>query len=75
MTPKGVKSIVCYLDDCLIAAQTYDECIHTLNVLLHLVHQLGFHINYNKVEGPSQNLGFPGVVLDSINMTLSIPRM
>ena len=35
--------------------------------------QLGFHINYNKVEGPSQNLTFLGVGLDSMTMTLSIP--
>lgn len=68
---KGYKT-VCYLDDFLIVAQTYDECIHTLNDLIHLLRQLGFHINYNKVEGPSQNLTFPGVELDSMNMTLSI---
>ena len=73
MAQKGYKTIVCYLDDFLIVAQTYDECIHTLNVLIHLLRQLGFHLNYNKVEGPSQNLTFLGVVLDSINMTLSIP--
>ena len=73
MAKKGYKTIVCYLDDFLIVAQTYDECIHTLNVLIHLLRQLGFHINYNKVEGPSQNLTFLGVELDSMNMTLSIP--
>ena len=74
MAHKGYKTIVCYLDDFLIVAQTYDECIHTLNVLLRLLRQLGFHINYNKLEGPSRNLTFLGVVLDSINMTLSIPQ-
>ena len=35
MAKKGYKTIVCYLDDFLIVAQTYDECIHTLNVLIH----------------------------------------
>lgn len=74
MAKKGYKTIVCYLDDFLIIASTYDECFHALNVLLRLLRELGFHINYNKLEGPCQRLVFLGIVLDSASMTLSIPQ-
>ena len=65
---------MCYLDDFLIIASTYDECLEALNVLLRLLRELGFHINYNKLEGPCQRLVFLGIVLDSVSMTLSIPQ-
>ena len=74
MARKGFKTIVCYLDDFLIIASTYDECLHALNVLLRLLRELGFHINYNKLEGPCQRLVFLGITLDSTSMTLSIPQ-
>ncbi|MEW8545791.1 MAG: reverse transcriptase domain-containing protein, partial [Candidatus Thiodiazotropha sp.] len=73
MDRKGYKTIICYLDDFLIVAQTYDECLQALNALLRLLRQLGFQINYSKIEGPCQSLTFLGIVLDSNNMTLSIP--
>ena len=72
MTKKGFRTIVCYLDDFLIIASTYDECLQALNVLLRLLRELGFQINYNKLEGPFQSLVF--LVLDSTSMTLSIPQ-
>ena len=74
MAKKGYNTIVCYLDDFLIIASTYDECLEALNVLLQLLRELGFHINYNKLEGPCQRLVFLGIVLDSVSMTLSIPQ-
>ena len=77
MTKKGYmgyRTIVCYLDDFLIIASTYDECLQALNVILWLLRELGFQINYNKLEGPCQSLVFFGIVLDSTSMTLSIPQ-
>ena len=74
MAKKGYRTIVCYLDDFLIIASTYDECLQALNVLLRLLRELGFQINYNKLEGPCQSLVFLGIVLDSTSMTLSIPQ-
>ena len=52
MTKKGYRTIVCYLDDFLIMASTYGEWLQALNVLLRLLRELGFQINYNKLEGP-----------------------
>ena len=53
MVRKGYKTIVCYLDDFLIVAQSYDECLGALNELSRLLRKLGFHINYSKIEGPT----------------------
>lgn len=39
----------------------------------YLLRQLGFAINWSKVEGPSQQLVFIGVVADSVSMTLALP--
>ncbi|XP_041346993.1 uncharacterized protein LOC121366726 [Gigantopelta aegis] len=74
MAEKGYKDIVVYLDDFLIIAKSYDECQNILNILMQLLRELGFHINYNKLEGPAQTLTFLGVVLNSLAMTLSIPH-
>ena len=57
-----------------IMAQSYDECLETLNELLRLLRKLGFHINYSKIEGPTCELVFLGILLNSVNMTLTIPE-
>lgn len=41
---------------------------------MHLLRALGFAINYSKVEGPVKRLVFLGIVLDSISMTLELPK-
>ena len=56
-----------------IVGETFDEYQQTLNELMKLVRDLGFHINYNKVEGPLQKLTYLGLVLNSINMTITVP--
>ena len=38
-----------------------------------LLRELGFAINYGKVEGPTQRLVFLGIVLDTVQMTLELP--
>ena len=73
MKRRGYYTIICYLDDFLIVAQTFSECIQVLNELLCLLRRLGFQINYNKLEGPTLTITFLGITLDSVTMTLSIP--
>ena len=70
---RGIHGIVVYLDDWIIVSPTYKECLETINILLQLLRKLGFQINYNKIEGPCQQLVFLGILLDSIAMTLFIP--
>nr|XP_022297584.1 uncharacterized protein LOC111106975 isoform X1 [Crassostrea virginica] len=46
-----------------------------MHTLINLLRQLGFAINWSKVEGPSQQLVFLGVVVDSASMTLALPTL
>ena len=73
MKCRRYNTIICYLDDFLIVAQTYSECLQALNELLCLLRRLGFQINYNKLKGPTRKITFLGITLDSVTMTLSIP--
>ena len=74
MQHKNIPSIIAYLDDFLIVAETKEICLQYLNTLLTLLRKLGFSINYKKVCGPSQRLTFLGIVLDTFSMTLELPR-
>ena len=74
MRKKGYDTIIVYLDDFLIVGSTYQECQEALFALMKLVRELGFQINYNKVEGPTQKLTFLGLELNSTSMTISIPQ-
>jgi hypothetical protein len=71
---KGYDGVVAYMDDFLLIAKTYEACKKALNSLMRLVRELGFAINYSKVEGPSQRLTFLGIRLDTVNMTMELPQ-
>ena len=73
MKRRGFQTIICYLDDCLIITDSYEEALEALNTLLHLIRTLGFKINWSKVEGPAQSITFLGILLDSMSMTLELP--
>ena len=45
-----------------------------MHVLLRLLRQLGFSIAWDKVTGPTQNIIFLGIVIDTANMLLSLPE-
>lgn len=65
--------VISYLDDFLIIESSFDRCSDALACLIRLLRKLGFYINWNKVEGPSQRLVFLGVLIDTCNLTLSLP--
>lgn len=73
MKRRGFSALVVYLDDFLIVAPTYEECLAALNTLISLLRSLGFSIAWHKVEGPSQALTFLGILLDSRSMSLELP--
>ena len=66
---------IAYLDDFLIFGKSFEECSSAMHTLINLLRQLGFAINWSKVEGPSQQLVFLGVVVDSVSMTLALPTL
>ena len=73
MKNKGIPGLVAYLDDFLIVTPSFDQTRDALLVLVKLLRKLGFWINYNKIEGPSQRLTFLGIILDTNTMKLELP--
>ena len=74
MKRKCYDTLIVFLDDFLVKGRSYGECLQALNDLLRLLRHLGFQINYNKIEGPTREIRFLGIVLDSITMNLPIPE-
>lgn len=74
MNKRGFNTIVVYLDDFLILGNSFKACQMALLELLQLLRELGFQINYNKIDGPAQEMTFLGLVLNSVTMTIRIPN-
>lgn len=74
MKMQGHNSIVVYLDDFLVIDKTYEGCQRSLYALMKLVRELGFQINYSKLDGPSQEITFLGLVLNSVERTIRVPE-
>ena len=72
MKKRGFYNIVVFLDDFYICAKSEDECRHVYNVLISLLRNLGFHINWNKLVEPTQQLVFLGVNINTVSGTLWI---
>ena len=51
-----------------------EECLRAQLTLIHLLHSLGFQVNWSKLSGPSQRVIFLEIILDSIAMQASIPE-
>ena len=67
--------IVIYMDDMLLMGAGWTEIIQARDTTIHVLESLGFIINYKKsVLDPSTQIEFLGVMVDSMEMTLSIPQ-
>ena len=70
----GVR-IVVYLDDMLVLEQTREQLVKWRGIILDLLENLGFLINYAKSElEPSQIMRFLGFVVNTITMQLLLPK-
>ena len=65
-------SIVGYLDDFWITVSSYDLCLSHLKIFLNLLLDLGWQINWKKLELPTQRIKFLGIVLDSVEWSASM---
>ena len=70
----GFELVMAYLDDFLVASDSYDGCKQALNFLMFILRRLGFAIAYSKVEGPVQRITFLGFKIDSLEMTVALTR-
>lgn len=66
--------VVTYLDDIFITAASREACISQLNTTITLLRELGFSIAWQKIAGPTQNLTFLGIGIDTRVMQLYLPE-
>ena len=69
----GVDRIVNYLDDFIISASTSDECVLGQSILLGILRHLGFSVSWKKVSSPSTITTFLGIIINSLDMNLTLP--
>ena len=63
-----------YIDDSFIMSNSFDSCVDSVDCTAILLTSLGFCINVSKsVTCPSQELEHLGFVLNSVDMTVSLP--
>lgn len=74
MEHRTSAKVLCYLDDFLIIAKSRRVCSHAKSVLENLLLQLGFTINAKKGVPPAQCLTFLGIEIDTLDMSLRIPK-
>lgn len=72
MLKKGY-TVINFIDDFLIIADSYDECLKGQLQLISLLIELGFAISWHKVIGPTCIIVFLGLTLNSIDMCVSMP--
>ena len=73
MSSKGLHNIVAYLDDFFICESSLEKCAETMRILIQLLRQLGFDVNWKKVVDPCQSLVFLGVEISSVDMQVKLP--
>lgn len=74
MRTKGLQGFP-YLDDSFIFGFTQAECQNSINTLANVFSDLGFKVHQEKsVLLPTQKLEFLGFIIDSINMTITLPE-
>ena len=73
MGREGIVHAMHYLDDFLVAGVPETvECRLALEASLSLRNQVGFPVAPHKVEGPSSCLAFLGILIDTVEDTLSL---
>ena len=71
----NVTHVLHYLDDFFTAGATNtSECQHNLSTIIRLCAKLGFPLATDKIEGPSSQLIFLGILLDSHKMEMRLPE-
>ena len=71
---KGFLSII-YVDDTLLLARSYNDCLENIRETNNLLEKLGFSIHEEKsVFIPTRKITFLGFIVNSENMTLSLTQ-
>ena len=67
-------SIMNYLDDFLIVSDTREGCAADQNTVIKFIRSLGFHVAWQKVTEPSTKVKYLGIIIDTVEMQLSMPE-
>ncbi len=70
----GLLQAYHYLDDYIFIEPSYQEALYALNTFKAVCARLGVPLSEEKTVGPSQNLQFLGIHLDTVNLIASIPQ-
>ena len=71
---QGIQ-VTAFLDDFLILARSFQECLDHTAKVIDLLQRLGFRINWEKSsKAPQKRLEYLGVILDLETLTFSLPE-
>ena len=66
--------VIIFIDDLILIASSYDECLQQLDVLKQTLCELGFTVNVEKSQLVSVNeILYLGFIINSIAMRLQLP--
>ena len=74
MTRLGHAYVANYLDDFLVFGSSFEECQQAQMSLITLLGELGFYVSWKKCSSPSTCVRYLGILIDSQNMSLSLPQ-
>ena len=70
---EGISRVIHYLDDFLVVGSSADECESFLSCMLRICDMLGVPLAADKIEGPSTELTFLGIRLNTVTMEACLP--
>ena len=70
----GIQHVIHILDDFLIAEQNKSDCLTSFSTLLRVFMSLKAPVVASKTIGPSREIEFMGIILDSVRMEARLPQ-
>ena len=67
-------TVLAYLDEFLIIADTKVECQQAYEELIKLIGEVSFQINWDKAVRPCQQITFLGIEIDTVCRQLTLPE-
>ena len=73
LTSDGRTNVMNYMDDFLVWATDQESCLEAQRKTTELLRYLGFYVSWKKVTAPSTKVQYLGIIINTVDMTLSIP--
>ena len=69
----GIQHCIHYLDDYFSAASTEDQCKQDMQTMSSTFTELGVPLAPEKITGPTRQITYLGIQIDTEHMTISLP--